>query len=360
MRLQLHVGTEKTGSSYLQTLCGKNRQFLQENGLWFPDAGMYEKQLQQGEVSPGNGLELGEHICSNSWPKVIDWIKVRVNEAERRGCHSLLLSYELLFAGLSTEGAMENFQSAAAAAGISETSFLLMIRDPVDQALSLYKHRAKSGRLGDIEEWIKNRYSIPRQIDDFLGQVDQSRVQIHVRKYVKNTAALIDVFFHDWLGVDEPPKVIQSYVNQSLSLSELAVIQHIVTSRPGDQRAFYAKFLALSRDLKADEQSIEIAIAAKVENHLCQYNSIWTLLDTRLVSDGGIVIPQPRVGVIDDARQYSFSEAQIQAWCEAHAQSARIRYILKTQIHRIGIGILVRNISSRFRNIVRNLLGQSN
>jgi len=357
VRLQLHVGTEKTGSSYLQTLCGKNRQFLQENGLWFPDAGKYEKQMQQGTVSPGNGLELGEHIRRNSWAGVTNWIAERVNEAQRRKCKSLLLSYELLFAEMSNEGAVDQFQSAASEAGIGEISCLLMIRDPIDQVLSLYKHRAKNGRVDDIEEWIKEGYSLPRQLDDFLGQVDRSSIQIHVRKYTKDTASLIDVFFHDWLGVNDPPIKFQSYLNPSLSLSELAVIRHVVATRPDDQRAFYSKFFALPRDEKADEKDIETATAAKVEDYLCRFDKVWKLLDDRLRKDGGIEVPQLRHDSVEGACHYSFSEAQIQAWSEAHTQSATIRYAAGTLIHRLGIGKLVRTIMSRFRNGLRNLLG---
>jgi len=355
MRLKLHVGTEKTGSSYLQTLCAKNRQFLRENGLWFPDAGKYERQLQRGTVSPGNGLDLGQHIRGGAWASVSAWLTERVTEAEQRECRTLLLSYELLFADMSNEGAVDKFQSAAKEAGIGEISCLLMIRDPVDQVLSLYKHRAKKGRVGDIGEWIKQGYPLPRQLQDFLVQIDRSKIQMHLRKYLKDTDYLIDVFFHDWLEVNDPPVKIRSYLNPSLSLSELAVIRHIVSIRPGDQRAFYSKFLALSRDQKADEQEIETATAAKVENYLCRFNDVWEFLDARLASDGGIEIPRIRQSSVKDAQKYSFSEAQIKAWSEAHRQSATIRYAVNTLIHRLGIGMLVRNVATRFRSGLRSL-----
>lgn len=356
MKLQLHVGTEKTGSSYLQKLCGKNRQFLLEQGLWFPDAGDFERQLQKGTVSPGNGLDLGEYISSGSWANVTAWITERVNEAQKRGCHSLLVSYELLFAELSNENAVDRFQTAAAEAGIDDISCLLMIRDPIDQVLSLYKHRAKSGGVNDIEEWIKRGYPLPRQLDDFLAQVGRSSIQLHVRKYIKSTATLIDVFFHSWLGVTDLPTKIHSYVNPSLSLSELAVIRHIVANRPDDQRAFYTKFLAVPLDQKAGGQGVEDVTAAKIENYLCQFNDTWKQLDVRLASDGGIEVPQRRHVSAEGAYQYSFSEAQIQALSEAHAQSATIRYAANTLIHRIGIGGPIRSVVSRLRKGFGNLL----
>jgi hypothetical protein len=349
VKLNLHVGTEKTGSSYLQKLCGRNREFLQENGLWFPDAGEYEKRLQEGTISPGNARELAQYIHSNSWTSVTSWIKERVYQAQQIGCRSLLLSNELLFVAMSNKGAVRQFQFAAAEAGVDDISGLLMIRDPIDQALSLYKHRAKNGRVDEIEEWIQKGYSLPSQLNEFLGQLERSNIQMHLRKYIKSTASLIDVFFRDWLGVDAPPVKIQSYVNQSLSLSELAVIRHIVARRPDHQRAYYSKFLAVSLDQKATDHDIEMAKAAKVENYLCRFNNIWQHLNAQLVSDGGIEVPRPRIEPVESACQYSFSEAQIEALSEAHALSATIRFSASTLIHRLGLGRLVRNAISRFR-----------
>lgn len=357
MKLLLHVGTEKTGSSYLQTSCGQNRQFLQKSGLWFPDAGEYEKQMQQGIVSPGNGLELGGHIGSDSWANVTTWLAERVNEAKRRECERLLLSYELLFAELSADGAVEKLQSAATAAGIAEIGCLLVIREPIDHVISLYKHRAKSGRAGSIEQWIEQGYSLPQQIEDFLAQVDKSSVQLLVRKYEKSSAALVRMFFTDWLGITEPPTRIDSHVNPSLSLSELAVIRHVVASRPDHRRAFYSEFLALSREQKADESDMEVEMAKGVETHLSRFNEVWQLLDARLAADGGIEIPRTRYDSVARARRYSFSEAQIEALHRAHARSATLRYTAATLAHRLGIGKLVRATMSRVRSGLRKLRG---
>ena len=348
MKLLIHVGTEKTGSSYLQKLCGRNREFLQKNGIWFPSAGKDEKMLQQHTISPGNAQELVEIIGDMDWAKVSSWIASRVEEAQKRECADLLLSNEILFAALASAGAVSQFQSAATKAGIDESSSLLMIRDPIDQALSLYKHRAKCGTAGEIEKWLATGYFLPKQVSDFLGQIDDSDVQLHMRKYSKQTESILGMFFHDWLEVETPPNQIEERVNPSLSLSELEVIRHVVVSRPADQPAFYSKFLAVPQAEKALDTDIEKFAAMKVERFLIRFDDVWNALNERLSTDGGIKLPRARdFDQVDDV-DYAFSEAQIRAWSEAHSETFGIRYWFSSRI-RPRIGKLIQRILSQIR-----------
>ena len=352
LKLLIHVGTEKTGSSYLQKLCGKNRRFLRDCGFWFPTAGRHERRLQRGTISPGNADELAGYIRDLNWAKVSSWLLARVEEAQERGCKSLLLSNELLFAALSNSGAVNRFQSAAMRAGINELSSLLMIRDPIGQALSLYKHRAKSGTAGNVEEWLATGYFLPKQLSDFLGQIDHSDIQLHLRKYAKESGSVLSVFFHDWLGVETPPVRIENRVNPSLSLSELAVIRHVVATRPKDHCAFYSNFQSVSVDKKAGDGSVERLATAHVESYLCQFNEFWKELDARLASDGGLNVPQ-KVNFVDvSVPEYIFSEAQLRGWMNAHAESSSRRYAVHWWVNsnlRPRIGKLIRRFVPRFR-----------
>jgi len=45
LNLYLHIGTEKTGSSFIQTSLGQSRKHLQEFGFFFPEAGRLEKKM---------------------------------------------------------------------------------------------------------------------------------------------------------------------------------------------------------------------------------------------------------------------------------------------------------------------------
>lgn len=348
MNLFLHVGTEKTGSSYLQKLCGKNRQFLRNCGFWFPDAGKYETGLQKGTISPGNADELVQYIREVDWVNVSSWLATRVLQARQMGCAGLLLSNELLFAALSSSGAVNQFQIMAAEAGIKKVSSLLMIRDPIDQALSLYKHRVKGGTASDIENWLVKGYSLPTQLSEFLVQVDQSDIQLILRKYQKQGESIEAAFFHDWLGVETPPARIENLVNPSLSLSELAVIRHIVAKRPSDQPAFYLRFLAVPQAEKALDGDIEKLAAMKAENYLVIFGDVWEMLSERLASDGGLVVPRDRGNEHESTVEYVFSEAQVRAWSEAHSETLKLRYWINARI-RPRVGWLIRKVLPGFR-----------
>ena len=352
MKLFIHVGTEKTGSSYLQKLCGKNRQFLSDCGFWFPNAGRHERRLQNGTISPGNADELTGYIRSLDWTKVALWLKVRVNEAQKRKCQRLLLSNELLFAALSTSEAVNQFQASAAMAGINESSCLLIIRDPIDQALSLYKHRAKNGSTDDIEKWLERDYSLPNHLSKFLGQINESDIRFHLRKYDREGHSLIDIFFHDWLGIGTPPIRIEEVVNPSLSYSELAVIRHIVATCPKDQPVFYSNFLSVPLHQKAGDGSVEASASAKVERYLCRFSEFWKKLDTQLFSDGGLKVPQKRNPVEASVPRYEFSDAQLAAWASAHAESSSSRYAVRHWINsylRPRVGKMIRKFVPSFR-----------
>lgn len=305
--------------------------------------------IQKGTVSPGNAQELAGYIRDLEWAKVSSWLMARVEEAQKKGCAGLLLSNELLFAALSGAGAIDQFQTAAAKAGIKESSGLLMIRDPIEQALSLYKHRAKSGSAGEIEEWLARGYFLPKQLSEFLGQIEQSNIQLHLRRYNKESESIEAMFFHDWLGVETLPIRIENLVNPSLSLSELAVIRHVVATRPEDQPAFYSRFLAVPRAKKALDSDIEKLAAMKVESYLTRFSDVWQALNERLSSDGGIVIPRARGCIQECEVDYAFSETQIRVLSEAHSETLKLRHWLNSRI-RPRIGKLLRRILPRFRS----------
>jgi len=351
MKLRLHVGTEKTGSSYLQKLCGKNRAFLQEHGIWFPDAGRFERQLQKGSISPGNASDLARFLEDSDWATASSWLAKRIREARDRDCKKLLLSSELLFAALSNEGAIRTLEGVVGDAGVSEVSCLLLVRDPVDHALSLYKHRAKGGKSGAIERWIDTGYSLPKQLAEFLRGIDCSTIRLQLRKYEKASELIEKIFFNDWLKVDPPPNLVENLVNPSLSLSELAVIRHITSVRPKDQPAFYSSFLSVPVADKADDVGLKNTAFATVEKYLYRYNEFWRKLDARLAADGGLKLPQERdIAVV--APQYEFSEAQLRALTRAHTVSMSFRYAVSHWVRsslRPTIGRLIRRVVPTFR-----------
>lgn len=352
MKLYLHIGTEKTGSSFLQKISGTSRRFLLQNGIFFPSAGRDERLLLNSTISPGNARELSELIAAAKWTAVSRWLGARVRAAKIKGCGRLLLSNELLFAALSRGDSVSHFETAARQAGVKILQALLMIRDPADQAISLFKHRAKNGAIPQIGHWIRTDYSLPEEVICFLNQIENSEIQLHLRKYVKNTESILKIFFSDWLGVERPRGPAIRIVNPSLTFSELEVIRHLALIRPAMVPLFYAKMVAIPLDKKAAEIYLDRAARVEVDKYLCQFDELWKELNSRLRADGGILIPTPNMTPAITPDGFHFSETQIRAWAEVHDESLQVRYRIVSWLDRHfrpRLGRLKRKIGVLFK-----------
>ncbi|MDZ7755183.1 hypothetical protein [Rhodohalobacter sp.] len=67
MKIYLHIGTEKTGSSHLQSIAGINRERLTNEGIWFPKAEKLEQQLLKGEISAGNAQDITDALNADDF-----------------------------------------------------------------------------------------------------------------------------------------------------------------------------------------------------------------------------------------------------------------------------------------------------
>ena len=289
MKLYLHIGIEKTGSSYLQSLAAINRDLLKEQGIWFPKAGKREFQLQQGLISAGNAQPLTDAMEVDEYEKISQILQRHLAEARTRQCQSVLLSNELLMLALSREGNLSTFQRIVQAAGYAQAHYLLILRDPVDQALSLYKHRAKGGTAPDIEEWPKVHYHYGIGLKSFLQEARKIPLPLTIRKYRKQ--GLEELFFNDWLGfsksLDKPKQVI----NPSLSLSELSLIRQLRQHDAWLPRFLYNRLLTLPKAQKDPELKLTRYYMDILYRHLSQYKSTWELCNQYLVEDEQLDIP---------------------------------------------------------------------
>jgi hypothetical protein len=351
MKCLFHIGTEKTGSSYLQKLSAKNRPHLEHHGVFFPHAGRDEKRLQEGTISPGNARELAELITAGEWPGVGSWLSERVAAARARDCSSLLLSHELLFVAMARPDATRRLQQAMTAAGATALpSALLVVRDPASHALSLYKHRAKDGRIGDIESWLGTSYRTPEDIQAFLEVEASGRVELTLRRYKKDAAVMERMFFDEWLEIPAPPVRIETTVNPSLSLSELRALRHLAARCPLDVPRFYSQLLKVPRSKKASDAEMEDYASSVCAAHVARFPELWDALAERLAEDGGLQRPS----VVDPApaqpEVLHFTDAQLLAWASAHAECSVASYgvrALGDRLRRLG-GMIKAPISARW------------
>lgn len=304
--LYLHIGTEKTGSSHLQSVMALNRELLIGKGYWFPLAGKREQHLMKGMVSPGNAQALTNLIEKENYDKASQLLREHLTVAAAKKCDKVLLSNELLLLALSKDGGVENLQNVAQAAGFSEVHYLLVIRDPVEQALSLYKHRAKNGTAVDIEEWPATHYHYGKGLKGFLQQAKAADLLLTCRKYDRQGNQLDHLFFGDWLGLSpEGLKKPEKRVNPSLSISELLLMRQLRKQNPLLPGLFYNVLIQLPKVAKAKEPRIENYYKATLGNALADYSETWNVCNQFLPKETPIASPLYQAHTPDKVMTFS-------------------------------------------------------
>ena len=292
MKLFLHIGTEKTGSSYLQSLLAINRAQLESASIYFPKAGKREKDMRSGKISPGNGQDLYEGLSAQKYDVVKKILLEHFLTADKKDLEKVLISNELLVKTFAEEEVLTSFVHTARAIGYNKIKLLLIIRDPVDQALSLYKHRAKSGNVAPISEWIKNDYAYGNVLGSFFNIINKiNTIDTEYRKYSSGSGSLESILFKDWLEIETPVKVLDKKVNPSLTLSELLMLRNLNLYNPDLVPLLYDKLLKIPKSLKAGESGLEGYYRSIISENLENYHEVWEECNKRLADGEYIEIP---------------------------------------------------------------------
>tara|TARA_B110000211_G_C14089961_1_gene558492 strand:- start:2656 stop:3708 length:1053 start_codon:yes stop_codon:yes gene_type:complete len=343
MKLYLHIGTEKTGSSHLQSMCAINRNLLQQNGVCFPLEGKDSKSLIKGEISAGNAQSLTNSINANNFTECESFVAQCINQARVESCHSIFLSNELLLLALSKDNKLQQFISILNKLGVFEVEFLLILRDPIDQALSLYKHRAKSGSVLDIEEWPKKHYLYGKALVSFLEHEQLEKINLTVRKFSMVKGALEIMLFREWLNIKEdlisPPKV----VNPSLSLSELILLKKVRKHQPFLVNILYRKLIKVPKKNKYENGSIEQYHKEILSNEMAKYKGTWEICNQYLSTNEKIVIPkEDNKQILTNDKNSSFSDEQMEVIACIISESLTLK--VRLSIKKLKFKMLVLNI----------------
>ena len=294
MKLYLHIGTEKTGSSYLQHIAAYNRKKLLQENIWYPISTKNEKLMLKGDISPGNGQDIADYINKKEFQTLEKRIAELVEQAKSQNSNKLLISNELLLLALSSKEALKTFEDSARAAGIKQVKYLLILRNPVDQALSLYKHRAKSGTAPDIEYWPIAHYHYGEALLTFFEQAEKEKIELTCRKYTTQEKGLETLLFRDWLNCTGEYYPLNKQVNSSLNLSELLVIKEMRKQDEFIAGKLYDAFLELPKSEKAKDNEMEKYHRLILGNYLSQYKTTWIACNKKLPKNEHLEIPSEK------------------------------------------------------------------
>ncbi|QNG27752.1 hypothetical protein [Synechococcus sp. HK01-R] len=235
MRLKLHVGHGKTGSSYLQSWLAVNGERLKvDHDVLYPQQCPLTNWLDQraglGQFSMGNGYVLdsvlaedcGPRRCRRWWRRLL-----RQSGASAGDLHAVLFSCEPWARRLPDR--FPKLNQLLSVLDLDGADLWLLVRDPLDHAISVYGQMVKRhGFQGDLEDWL-SVYDFPQVLLRFLERRAEQgdRITLQVDHYGRQRANLVSCLL-GWLGLPLDAgwsRPVQSSVNRSLTRQELALIR---------------------------------------------------------------------------------------------------------------------------------------
>ncbi len=262
MKLFLHCGHDKTGSSFLQSSIANSISILESSGIHYPSNSKIIS-AREGKISSGNAGLFFEGLDSFSDFKT----------------ESVLASGEKLFRLLPDPEYREKLFNFIDRFNVESVEILLFVRDPLEHISSSYQQSVKrGGYTGEISEFV-SQYRHTKKVSDFVKFCVSSKFNLSVYNYSNVKSDLIGVF-EEWLGIDRGTLVIpdMSVINRSLSLAELE-FQKVVNSYFGREGAVVADALCQEcPEVKSDiillDEDSQRELVRRV-SPFCQYvNSI--------------------------------------------------------------------------------------
>lgn len=214
MKVYLHVGHGKTGSSFIQNVLAHNTSTLLGHGFYYPETHRVQA-ARFGNITSGN-------YFANEIIKNFDQIT-----AEAPTGANLLFSSEHLFKDIPEKSNLLEFLHQK---GV-ETHALLFIRDPVAALPSHYSQAVKrDGFSGTIDDYIKDiddNMTHAARLPLFVDACEKSGVDLKVRNYERHKADVIATF-EDFLEI--PTATLEKAsqrINRSLAPSEIDFVRYV-------------------------------------------------------------------------------------------------------------------------------------
>ena len=207
MKVVLHIGTYKTGTSTLQHFFRNNSEELRKHSVYYPDSPSHRTRNQHAE--------LASMVAGQKWDDVLSYINLSILAAKEHNCTTLLLSSEA-FSSLNrvdVEKLISIFEIEI------EIVVVVVFRNIYDYFYStlcqLIKSPDKNLFTGKIVGQVKRRLNYDSMIESW----DHERADLKVYSFNDMKLELISSFFNV-LGIKVSPKKLESR-NVGFNLREM-------------------------------------------------------------------------------------------------------------------------------------------
>lgn len=223
--LYLHIGHGKTGSSFLQSILSKNRDFLlKEKEILYP---VEKRDLSaQGKISSGNGRILQKALKDGDLPALMG----------EYNASKVLFSSELLFSQVDWENVDVLFDGQL----FSKVVILLFVRNPLELLSSNFQQSVKrGGYFGSFDEYALSFRFFQKLASTIDLLQSKQNSELTIVNYSRKEP--VDQSLANWLDLDSIPIVPDAVINRSMSRSELFLQKEL------------NKYFGKSGDLASDE-----------------------------------------------------------------------------------------------------------
>lgn len=314
MTLLLHCGYHKTASSYLQTCFARNRPLLKQHGIHYPNDPR-QQQAALGIPTAGNGAVLYDALVRGDESKTHHYLRRYLAEAKTLGHHSLLLSTESFFVTFAEPAARSLLLQAAKEEGVRVIRALLFFRNPVDHAISVYCHRAASGKLPPFALWLEEEFATPNRMNSFADNFRLGGVDWHLRRFQPRIDSIAQVAFSDWLRISAALDLsgMQAPVNVSISIAESALLREFHALFPGCARYLSRRLKMLPRELKANESPLRGLYEREAAAYFQRHRAMIEKINRLLPPDQPLELPPVEEPLEEKVPPNTFSNAQMLA-----------------------------------------------
>lgn len=165
LRVTLHIGSTKTGSSALQKLLYANRKALAKASVYYPDIGIASNahHVLLAAIHPGAWNLHKDAYDTTPIEYFQHGVSAILERAQETGCKHLVLSSEYMW-GEFGPNVYKNLRDAFAGCRLR---ILACVRDPAHWAESTYLQALKRGEARGFSQWRKKVGAMPVRGFDF-------------------------------------------------------------------------------------------------------------------------------------------------------------------------------------------------
>jgi SAM-dependent methyltransferase len=259
LKITIHIGSHKAGSTAIQNTCKSEAAALMQAGVYYP-IGLFDNY-------PGQHSQLAQLIESGSEEELAQKIERIWREAEERGCSHVFLSGEDMCSVVTLNGAQRLVRIAYT--HFNEISIVLVLRRKLEYLLShlnhYYRHDDRTISLDSFRAAMI--FSPQKSLQVWKTAVGEGNVSAFAYNSESRDDLFLARFFRTFLGIDLSTDAVSSSarVNASFDLVSAIVFNEVLKSLPStDISSVNLAYLSSFRSGKVSLPQIEADISQRL------------------------------------------------------------------------------------------------